>query len=128
MGGIMKKRLLLFSALLFSCAFVASLDSARLEQLKPNEVRVTALANGLLTIASTKQITAIRGTDVSSCSLESTFKGEAHGVICKNIPRGFVVSVETLGTVAARVTQTPSSAKFINFELDKTNRILEDDQ
>jgi hypothetical protein len=124
----MKKRLLLFSLLLFSCAFVASLDSTRLEQTKPNEVKVTTLAAGLLTIASTKVITAIRGTDVSPCSLEKTFKGEAHGVICRDITRGFVLSVETLGTIAARVTQTPSSSKFITFELDKTARELEENQ
>jgi hypothetical protein len=100
----MKKRLLLFTALLFGCSIVSSLNTTRLEQVKSNEVKVTTLAAGLLTIASTQQITAIRGADVSPCSLERTFKGEAHGVICKAVQRGFVVNVETFGTVAARVT------------------------
>jgi hypothetical protein len=125
MEGIMKKRLLLFSALLFGCAIISSLNTARLEQTKPNEVQVTTLAAGLLTIASTQQITAIRGADVSPCSLEKTFRGEAHGVICRDIKRGFIVSIETLGTVAARITQTPSNAKVMNFELNKTARGLE---
>lgn len=107
------------------CSIVQSLNTATVEQVKPNEVRVTTLSSGLLTIASTQIITAIRGADLQPCSLESTFRGEAHGVICKAVQRGFVVNIETLGTVAARVTQTPSSSNLMNFELDKTARGLE---
>ncbi len=121
------KKALLFCLLplllcLSSCSIVSSLNTTTLEQVTPNEVKVTTLAAGLLTIASTKQITAIRGSDLQPCSLESTFRGQAHGVICRGVQRGFVVSVETLGTVAARVTSTPSSQNFITFELDKTAR------
>lgn len=121
----MKKRLPIFSLLLFGCSVISSLNTTRLEQTKPNEVRVTALATGLLTVASTERITRFYGADVSPCSLEKTYKGAEHGVICRDVKRGFVVNVETLGTVAARVTQTTSSQKFISFELDKTARGLE---
>ena len=115
-------------ALLGGCSVVQSLNTTRLEQTTPNEVKVTTLAAGLLTIASTKVITAIRGSDVQPCSLEKTFRGINHGVICRDVKRVFVVNIETLGTVAARVTQTSASAKVMNFEFDKTARELEENQ
>lgn len=124
----MKKRLLLFSLLLFGCSVISSLNTTRLEQTKLNEVKVTTLSSGLLTIASTERITRFYGADVSPCSLERTFRGEAHGVICRDVVRGFVVNIETLGTVAARVSQTPPSSKLMNFELDKTAREIEENQ
>jgi len=100
----MKSKLLFFAVVLMGCSVVSSLNTARVEQITVNQVKVTTLAAGLLTIASTQRITAIRGTDVSPCTLENTYRGTNHGVICKGIKSGFVLNLETLGTVAARVS------------------------
>jgi hypothetical protein len=99
------KRLLLLGLVLSGCSFVSSLNSARVEQATPTQAKVTALTNGLLTIASTKVITSIKGTDLQPCNLADTYRGVNHGVICKAIKRDFIITLETLGTVAARVTQ-----------------------
>ncbi len=119
------RKLLLLLLFLGGCSIISSLNTAQVEQVSPSEVRVTTLTSGLLTIASTERITKLRGENILGCTLESTYKGEAHGVICRDVKRGFVVSLETIGTVAARVTQTPSSRKLITFELDTTARGLE---
>ncbi len=117
------KRLFALCLLLSACSVVQSLNTATIEQTAANEVKVTTLTSGLLTIASTERITKLRGENILGCTLESTYKGEAHGVICRDVKRGFVVSLETIGTVAARVTQTPDSRA--GEELETTARRLE---
>lgn len=99
----MKK--LLFVLLLSGCAFVSSLQSARVERLDVGTVRVTSLVAGLLTIASSDVITRVYGADIGACSLEATYRGQATGMICKNVKAGFVVGLETVGNVLARVTE-----------------------
>ena len=99
------KRLFLLGLLFTSCAFVGSLNSTLVEQVSINQVKVTALTNGLLTVASTKVIIGIKGTDLQPCNLAETYRGVNHGVICKAIKRDFTITLETLGTVVARVVQ-----------------------
>ncbi len=113
---------LIFVLLLAACSVVTSLNTTTIEQVTPFEVRVTALASGLLTIASTADITRLRSADLSRCSLESALGIQSRGVICRGVVRGFVVSLETTGTVAARVTQTPDSRA--RAELETTARRL----
>jgi hypothetical protein len=120
------RKLLLLVLLLSGCSIVSSLNTAQVEQVSPNQVKVTTLASGLLTIASTENITAFRGADLSRCSLESALGVQARGIICRGVVRGFVVNLDTVGTVAARVTQTPDSRE--RAELEFTARQLEGSQ
>jgi hypothetical protein len=117
------RKLLLLVLLLSGCSIVSSLNTARVEQVTQSEVRVTALTSGLLTIASTENISAFRGADLARCSLESALGVQSRGIICKGVVRGFSVNLDTVGTVAARVTQTPDSRA--GQELEVTARGLE---
>lgn len=87
------------------CSIVQSLNTTRVEQIDVNAVKVTALATGLLTIASSEVITKFYGANTTTCVLSDTFKGPDHGIICRDVPVNFTLNLNTLGKVAARVSQ-----------------------
>jgi hypothetical protein len=89
-------------ALANACSQVSSLVSASLEQVDTKTVKVTANTSGNLTVASTEVITT--QSAIKDCKIVDTFKGKDHGVLCPKVATGFTVTVETVGTVFARVT------------------------
>ena len=97
-------KLFLFVFLLVGCTFISSFDSTTITPLTPSTTRVVARIAGTLTVASTEAITDLAGKDLSTCKIMDTFKGANHGVICTNIKVDFTIDVESLGVIAARVT------------------------
>lgn len=88
-----------------ACPFVSSLDSTTVEQLTPQTVRVTTKLAGLLTAYSTEVITKLTGKNLGTCVITTASGKPDQGVICKGVPLGFVLDLETVGKVNARVTQ-----------------------
>lgn len=95
---------LLMVILLTACAVISSFDSTTIEQLAPQTVRVTTRVPGLLTVYSTKKINDLAGKNLNTCEITTALGKPDQGVICKNVPTKFIVDIETLGSVTARVT------------------------